>query len=194
LNYLQSFIAKYNENRWNWFKQQCLKTIFVSKARNPIVILDADTLLVKPIDFQPSGKKLLLMGSDAHSHFHPPYSIHIKRFLGINPLPINFTQHCQMQEPKIIHEIYTENVVKGLSEWLIRGRSAFEFSPVCEYQTYAEFTRKNYPFQTAFYSHTHHLSYLTNQNLEGVVPNLLSVNEHLSGKCEVNCDLVTMLN
>ena len=194
LSYLKPFITRYNESRWSWFKQQCLKSLFVSNASKPIVILDADTLLVKPINFQPNGKNLLLMGSDTHSHFHAPYSMHIQKFLGIDPLPINFTQHCQLQEPKIIREIYTEDVVKGLSEWLLTGRSAFEFSPVCEYQTYAEYARKSYPSRTTFYSHTHHLSYLPNLEMELANSNLLDVNYHLLGKCQDSCDLVTMVN
>ena len=194
LGQLQPFIAKYNEIRWSWFKQQCLKTLFVDGASTPVVILDADTLLVKPINFQPNGKNLLLMGSDTHSHFHAPYSIHIQRYLGINPLPINFTQHCQLQIPKIVNEIYTENVVKGLSEWLNKGRSPFEFSPVCEYQTYAEYARKTYPSKTTLFSHTHHLSYLPNPDMELAGSNVLDVNDHLLGNCQDNCDLVTMLN
>lgn len=193
LSYLRPFIARFNESRWSWFRQQCLKTLFVSNSAYPVVILDADTLLAKPINFKPSGKNLLLMGSDAHSHFHPPYSIHIKKYLGINPLPINFTQHCQLQEPKVIREIYSENVVKGLSEWLEKGRSPFEFSPVCEYQTYAEFARKNYPTQTILYSQTHHLSFLSTQLTSSSVPNLLDVDKHLLGECEEDCDVVTML-
>lgn len=194
LSLLKPFITRYNESRWSWLKQQCLKSVFVSKASKPIVILDADTLLVKPINFQPNGKNLLLMGSDTHSHFHAPYSIHIQKFLGIDPLPINFTQHCQLQEPKIISEIYTEDVVKGLSEWLLTGRSAFEFSPVGEYQTYAEYARKTYPSKTTLYSHTHHLSYLPNRKMELANSNLLDVNDHLLGKCQDSCDLVTMVN
>jgi hypothetical protein len=193
LNDLHKHIARFNESRWNWFKQQCLKTLFVSYSSVPVVILDADTLLTKPINFQSNSKALVLMGSDSHSHFHAPYSLHIKKYLGIDPIPINFTQHCQLQEPDKIHEIYSENVVGGLSKWLALGRVPFEFSPVCEYQTYAEYVRKNYPSQISLFSHTHHLSFLSSLNAETVYPKLLSVDDHLLGNCDDNCHLVTML-
>jgi hypothetical protein len=194
LKELKGYISRFNENRWNWLKQQCLKTLFVSYSSNPIVILDADTLLVKPINFQPNGKNLLLMGSDLHSHFHAPYSLHIKRYLGFNPLPINFTQHCQIQEPNYVREIYTKKTVQGLSKWLESGRIPFEFSPVSEYQTYAEYVRKVYPTKTVMYSHNHHLSYLTKPPIQTDYLGLLSVDEHLKGSCQDDCDLVTMLS
>jgi hypothetical protein len=123
-------------DRGNWMKQQYLKSKFVHRAENPVLIIDSDTFLNISLCWKHGMRQILLINVE---DFHMPYNVHIAKFLGTTPPALNFVSHIQMQEPAIVREIYSSDFDKGWEHW---ARSSWKFgedSPASEFQTYASY-------------------------------------------------------
>jgi hypothetical protein len=153
LDSLRKAISQYNTDRRSWYLQQILKILFVYKQDSPILIIDSDTVIISPLNFLNNSKQLLLVGEG----FHFPYSRHTNDFLGSPPFPFSFVNHCQLQLPSVMREIYGENIVESLNHWLALGHSTAEYSCVSEFQTYGDFILRNYPEKVSLFFHEHKL-------------------------------------
>lgn len=175
-------INLFNPDRRSWIKQQLIKTIFVYNSNTPTLIVDSDTFILGRLKFINVEKQLLLIGEG----FHFPYSRHTKKFLKTNPFPISFVHHVQLQIPQILKEIYSDNLIAGLRQWLRLGRARFEFSPISEFQTYGDYVLSRYPERVALYSHTHQLEDVNQFKNVHSLENKLNDMKHV--------DLVTLIN
>ena len=184
---LEKFINLYNPSRRSWIRQQCFKTIFVALSDIPVLIIDSDTFIKSDYNPISNGIQELFAGND----FHYPYSSHIKKFLRLKPIGLSFVHHVQLQQPSIIHQIYGENFIDGLQNWLKTGVSIAEYSPISEFQTYGDFLLQRYPEKVRLNFHIHHLWDARDfkLNLESGLENALG--PHYS-KCD--CDFVTLSN
>lgn len=166
-------------SRASWMRQQYLKSYMVHAARNPVLILDADTFLVKAISWHSSGSQLLLINT---SDYHIPYTTHASNFLGIAMPALNFVSHVQLQTPNVIREIYSSDFDSGWKSWAESSRNFGEDSPASEFQTYGGFVVSKYRNQSSLFIPDHQLidgKHLTldrfMENLEKVESDLLTI-------------------
>ena len=188
LQSLRKAISQYNTDRRSWYLQQILKILFVYKQDVPILIIDSDTVIISPLTFLNNSKQLLLVGEG----FHFPYSRHTNEFLGSPPFPFSFVNHCQLQLPSIVREIYGTDIIGSLNHWLALGHSTAEYSCVSEFQTYGDFILRNYPEKVSLFFHEHKLL-----DLQEFPPNISSetFREILKRKLMTQtADLVTTVN
>jgi hypothetical protein len=159
--------VKLGFNRKNWIIQQYIKSKFVYFAINPVLIVDADTFLCKPIDWFYDQKNVILVND---SEFHVPYLKQVERYLNnVSPL-LNFVSHVQMQIPKFVQEIYGQDFEKGWIFWAKSGMVLGETSPVSEFQTYGSYiTSKG---NSSLFFHNYELLNSTGLNLEAIKTNL----------------------
>jgi hypothetical protein len=176
-------IVKYNRARQSWIKQQVLKTIYVGTAKNPTIILDSDTYIMKSLGFQTAKTQLLLCGAD----FHSPYSKHLGKFLRIIPTATSFVHHCQLQYPLLVREIYGQDLISGLKDWLRLGIKFAEYSAVSEFQTYGDFVLSKYPERVRIFFHKHHE--VSRNEVQGSIGEYL-----LRHNKECDCDLLTFID
>lgn len=187
IKFLQNDIERFNPSRRSWILQQCLKTIFVAKSKLPVLIIDSDTFVKKEINVIGNGVQILYAGND----FHYPYSRHIRKFLDIYSVGLSFVHHVQLQKPEIVCEIYGQNFLQGISNWLKCGVALAEFSPVSEFQTYGDFIIQKYPEQVKLNFHTHHLIDARIFNAELQQDHSTMLESHLKN-CD--CKFVTLEN
>jgi hypothetical protein len=178
---LYSSIGKFHPSRKSWIKQQLIKTAFVYNSKLPILIIDSDTFIISEKTFVNLDKQILLIGDG----FHFPYSRHIKQFLHLEPHPLSFVHHVQLQFPEVVRKLYGSDLEHGLRDWMNSGLARFEFSPISEYQTYGEYLLHNEPERVSLYSHTHLLLDVNS------VDNFTELASTLKG---MNGDLVTLIN
>jgi hypothetical protein len=120
--------------RSNWIKQQYLKMYTVANSDLPVLILDADTFLNRPIFLFGNEEHTLLINT---KDFHYPYTSHARKFLG-RPQPLlNFVNHLQIQFPEIYQQLFSKSFDEDWLEWAELGRIYGEDSPISEFQTYA---------------------------------------------------------
>lgn len=177
-------IMKYRPIRRNWIRQQILKTLFVMEQDIPVVILDADTFLLKKFEFVKGSTQILFAGPD----FHSSYAKHIRKFLEIEPTALSFVHHCQVQFSKILSEIYMTHPKRNLHNWLKLGDKLGEYSAVSEFQTYGDFVLHNHPETARVYFHEH----LEVSLLDHKFQDLSELLEKLS--MEKTFDLITITN
>ena len=178
---LDTSIRKFHPNRRSWIKQQLIKTAFVYNSRLPILIIDSDTFIISEKTFVNKDKQMLLIGDG----FHFPYSRHIKKFLNLEPHPLSFVHHVQLQYPELIRKLYGPDLDQGLRAWMNSGVARFEFSPISEYQTYGEYLLHNEPERVSLYVHKHIL----------IDVNSIDEFNDLHTKLKsLNGDLVTLIN
>ena len=148
--------SKFSKDRHLWLLQQYVKTKFVHSAENPVLIVDADTFLVKKIDFISTLTHTFLLNEN---DFHYPYNRHFERFAGLKAPLLNFVSHTQIQLPSIVRDIYGLDFESGWIRWLNSGYSKGENSPVSEYQTYGAYLSVTSPKSCFFLFPEHELTY-----------------------------------
>jgi hypothetical protein len=141
-------------SRASWMRQQYLKSYMVHAAKTPVLILDADTFLIRALSWHSSSKQLLLINT---TDYHTPYSIHASKFLGLAMPALNFVSHAQLQIPSIINEIYSSDFDSGWIKWAESSRKFGEDSPASEFQTYGGFVVSKYRNQLGLYIPNHRI-------------------------------------
>ncbi len=121
-------------NRSNWIKQQYLKMKYVENSDAPVLVIDADTFLTRPIFLYGDGNHTLLIGTQ---DYHYPYTSHARSFYGRTQPLLNFVNHLQIQIPEVYKEIFSGDFDKRWIHWVSLGRVYGEDSAVSEFQTYA---------------------------------------------------------
>ena len=161
-NLHRGVFSKFSNDRHLWLLQQYIKTKFVYNATHPVLILDADTFLVKKFNFICGLVHTFLLNE---SDFHYPYNRHFERFTSMKAPLLNFVSHTQVQLPSIVKNIYGVDFESGWIRWLNAGYSKGENSPVSEYQTYGAYLAVTSPKSCVFVFPEHELTF--NQDLEG---------------------------
>jgi len=148
--------SKFSNDRHLWLLQQYIKSKFVHNAMNPVLILDADTFLVKKYNFYNGSEQIFLLNKN---DFHYPYNRHFERFTNLKAPLLNFVSHIQIQLPSIVRKIYGEDFESGWTRWLNSGYSRGENSPVSEYQTYGAYLAVTSPKTCVFLFPEHELTF-----------------------------------
>lgn len=181
-DFLSESFPKFREigfERGNWIAQQYIKTKYVYFASNPVLIVDADTFICKPLEWLRNGISTLLVNE---SEFHIPYSNSASKFLKMETPLLNFVSHLQLQMPQFVREIYGDDFEKGWTEWAISGLKLGESSPISEYQTYGSYS--SLKGHSLIYFHRHELFDASN----------LSINQIKVYLDNANLDVVTVGN
>lgn len=122
--------------RASWMRQQYIKSLIVHQSEMPVLILDADTFLVKPLVWHSENHQLLLLNP---ADYHAPYTTHASKFLSLQIPSLNFVVHTQLQDPKIVNQIYSSDFDSGWIRWAETSRRFGEDSPASEFQTYGAY-------------------------------------------------------
>lgn len=130
---INNSIMKFHD-RSNWIKQQYLKMKYVSSSELPILILDADTFLNKPIFLFDDQSHTLLIGTQ---DYHYPYTSHARSFYKRTQPLLNFVNHLQIQMPALYNDIFPADFDAEWIHWVNLGKVYGEDSAVSEFQTYA---------------------------------------------------------
>jgi hypothetical protein len=175
-NLHQDTFAKFSKDRHLWLLQQYLKTKYVYNAMNPVLILDADTFLVRKINWINERTHTFLLNEH---DFHYPYNRHFERFTKMKGPLLNFVSHTQVQLPDIVRKIYGEDFESGWVRWLITGYSRGENSPVSEYQTYGAYLASTSPQSCVFVFPEHNLIFNNQLGERSIASYLLNCHSDL---------------
>jgi hypothetical protein len=150
----KNFMQRVNPiiSRWEkriprgWFVQQLLKLEFARKSNSGgVLVLDSETMLLRPRSFLSSSNVQLLIPS---YEFHKPYEDHYRRAFGTRVgrslvSRLSFVSHHQVLQPSIIREMFPSQA--SLIEWLELGDPLSFSSPVSEYHTYGRYLVDRHP-------------------------------------------------
>jgi len=150
----ENFIQRVNPiiSRWEkriprgWFVQQLLKLEFARVSNSQgVLVLDSETMLLRPRSFLSSSNVQLLIPS---YEFHKPYEDHYRRAfsarLGQSLVSrLSFVSHHQVLQPSIVREMFPSQ--DSLIEWLELGDPMSYSSPVSEYHTYGRYIVDRHP-------------------------------------------------
>jgi hypothetical protein len=130
--------------RVGWIKQQVLKfKISLVSSTSGVLIVDADTVLLKKRAWFDGNRQILLPSIE----FHLPYHVHLNTYLelgGLKPIQqkISFVTHHQFFQKKIVEEFFTlcaPSVDEGIMAWLKLISFLNSESPACEWHCYGSF-------------------------------------------------------
>jgi hypothetical protein len=123
--------------RIGWIIQQIIKIkASINSPTGKSLVLDADTVLLKPITFlNSSGKQVLHVGTDRHK----PYLNTLQNVWGFSPenFKLSFVTHFQLMQKIYLLDIYSDDNAGILD--LIRGGDRKESSMFSEYETYGKY-------------------------------------------------------
>lgn len=139
--------AHHPPGRRGWILQQVLGlwTILESPYAG-VLILDADTVLLKPRTFLSEGGVQLL--SFSHE-YEITYEKHAERQWGTRRRKhgLSYVTHHQMVQPDILKKMFP--TIAALEEW-IRSASLETRSPVSEYHSYGRWLSDHFPQRVRF--------------------------------------------
>lgn len=139
----------YNVNgrdRSGWLFQQFLKWSGDALcSQEYYLVLDADTVLIRPQVFEIDGK-VVLLHSDEH---HQPYFILYKKLLGVDaPTALSFTSHHILYQKRRIAELKGQIEQRHQGDpWyqvLLRTIDRSETSAISEYEIYGQWVLQNH--------------------------------------------------
>lgn len=179
------------EDRSGWLFQQFLKMNGDRLAQEShYLVLDADTVLIRPQVFELNGKAVLLH-SDEH---HQPYFDIYEKLFGAKPCTdLSFVSHQMLIEKNKIIELKKElesgHYGKKWYEVIMNNINRLEGAAVSEYELYGQWMLRNYPdkiIREYWYNmaltdnNLKDLSYL--QEKFGADYRSISFHSHLSGR------------
>jgi hypothetical protein len=126
-----------NERR-GWFMQQAIKLrISMLSAEVATLIVDADTILLRPkVWLDSKGRQILSISNE----YHHPYKEHLRRMFGWKSYLLSFVTHHQLMKKESLIEIFGQDG-EDITKWL-KLADFSESSAICEYETYGEFMMK----------------------------------------------------
>jgi glycosyltransferase involved in cell wall biosynthesis len=132
-------------DRSGWLFQQLLKWSADSlSSQEYYLVIDADTVLIRPQVFEANGKAVFLH-SDEH---HQPYFEVYKELFGVNaPCDLSFVCHHMLYQKTKISELRKEIESKHGDSWynvILRAIDKSELSSISEYETYGQWMLQNY--------------------------------------------------
>jgi hypothetical protein len=141
---LQYIETSFPSARLGWIKQQVLKFKISLVSNAPgVLIVDADTVLLKKRAWFDGNHQILLPSIE----FHLPYHDHLNIYLesgGLEPIQqkISFVTHHQFFQKKIVEEfftLFTPSIDEGIMAWLKLISFSISESPACEWHCYGSY-------------------------------------------------------
>jgi hypothetical protein len=134
------------QERSGWITQQIIKfRVALSSAEVATLILDADTILLKPrIFLDAQGIQILCVSNE----YHYPYKEHQRKVFGGQNYLLSFVTHHQLMKRETLRRIFGEN-----GEGLLQFINLADFSEpnsVSEYDTYGEWMLAHKPNEITF--------------------------------------------
>ena len=126
--------------RRGWVLQQALKLTAVARSSNAgVLVLDADTLLVRPRTWLGDSRQILCPSHE----FHTPYAEHTNRVFGAlgTPQRVSYVTHHQLMRPDVVRKMFgaaeyaPSDISAGLADWVTQGDYT-ESSALSEYHSY----------------------------------------------------------
>ena len=143
-------------NRSGWLFQQLLKLsgeVFVTHKK--YIIVDSDTLIVRPLSFLQNEKSVFFESRE----WNQPYFVAIKTLFGFTaPHPYSLTSHMMIFDTDRLREMKAEIEVKHTISWdkaYIASCDTSKPSGISDYETYAQWMIKRHPdevYTTPFYN------------------------------------------
>lgn len=135
--------------RRGWVAQQVLKlgVIALDPAARPTLVLDADTVLLRPRTWLVDGRQVLSISHE----FTAEYAEHAHRCLpAAAPQPFSFVTHHQLWQPDLLRTMLAAaaaptgssgdgspaELAAGITTWVAAGRWDGTASAISEYHTY----------------------------------------------------------
>jgi hypothetical protein len=127
------------KDRSGWILMQLIKLAAETVCRGEyILILDSDTLLLRPQRFVKSGRVVLNVADESHG----PYYAQINRMLpGLPIAPFSFVTHHQLMQATVLKELKAE-IEKGGKPWhkaILDTIDRNEQSGFSDYELYGNF-------------------------------------------------------
>ena len=170
---------KYEVNgldRSGWLLQQLLKLSGDTICKNEhFLVVDADTLFIKPRTFKIDKKTII----DFSDEYHLPYYRTYEKLLKLkHRSPVSFICHYMLFEKKKLRslKLHIENIHKD--KWydaIINNIDPFESSSFSEFETYANFVLEKYRKEYI-------LEYWFNKSLNRIESNIDTEITHLNHK------------
>ena len=134
------------KDRSGWLFQQLLKlTADIVCTQEQYLVIDADTVFIRPVVFEKNSKTILYF-SDEH---HLPYFKAYKKMIGLSPLsPFSFVAHHMLIDRKKTAELKKRLEKKSKQLWyqsIINQINTNETSGFSEFETYGNFLLRFYP-------------------------------------------------
>jgi len=143
--------------RQGWMRQQVIKLMIGINSELPLLVFDADTLLLRNTTFVfPDDKQLLQISHE----FHSPYEKHFQEFLAkfnmpVHPANVSFVTHYQVFQSDLILKFLNsqnkETADKAIVSWIDLADFSQE-SPLSEYHCYGRYISTFYSERVRFES------------------------------------------
>jgi len=135
--------------RTGWVIQQIIKFKYTALCSYPVVVLDADTVLLRNVTFVDQiGKQLIQFSYE----WHAEYETHYRNFLGSryrgSVCQISFVTHYQVMQSDVVLQFLGVKDENDLDSRLIDWIECADFanhSPLSEYHSYGRFLTDFYP-------------------------------------------------
>lgn len=142
----RSLLAMIEENhpagRKGWITQQVIGIFAAMQSDAPgIVVLDSDTVLIRPLAFlDRQGVQLLQFSHE----YVAQYEKHAARVWGARRRHANmsYVTHYQLMQPDIVREMFP--TPEDIGFWLLEGDMTLK-SPIADYHSYGRFLVENHP-------------------------------------------------
>lgn len=172
-------------DRSGWLYQQMLKLAWARRASSPYLIIDADTVFLRPLRFS-MGKAYIFYRSE---DWRPAYADAIRRLLGIEDRSLlSFVAHMMIFDPELVAEMLKSIEKRHDMPWhkAIAGtRDLDALSCFSEYQLYAVWVRRFRPQlfrQRPLYNRYAERSLLREpESLRKLAGKLQTISFHVSG-------------
>jgi len=143
-------------DRSSWLFQQFLKlSADKVSSREYILLVDADTIFLRPHIFLFKGKIIF----EQSMEYHQPYFIVFEKLFGRrSPSAFSFTSHHMLFKRSVLEELRRDLEKRHKKTWyraIMDNIDTREFSAFSDYETYGIFFTLNYPKQEIreFWSH-----------------------------------------
>lgn len=137
----RSISANHPEGREGWIKQQAIGIVLARESEYcGVLVLDSDTIFIRPLTFLGSGSVQLLQFSH---EYEEPYETHAERMWGKRRthLGLSYVTHYQLMQPAILNEMFPD--LDSVAKWLRLGDSNLR-SPIADYHSYGRFLADNF--------------------------------------------------
>ena len=176
-------LSEFPENRIGWIKQQLIKFLFTLESDQDVLVMDSDTVMLKPKTWVTSdGIQTLAISHE----FHIPYVRHFSQFSELAPPPWSFVTHHQLMQPRIVREFLGSNGER-LPEFL-SWADKNESSSLSEYHSYGTWLQSKHPNLIRYSGNLNRSitqtfeNYLSLEKLKAAFPDCSSVSYHKYAK------------
>ncbi|MFA6074533.1 MAG: DUF6492 family protein [Negativicutes bacterium] len=141
----------YRVGKWNrsgWLFQQFLKWSEIIPDTENYLVLDADTVFVRPVVFENNRRNIFLLSDEKNSAYLRCY----ERLFGYVPkASLSFVAHCMLINKTKLRILKNEIESKFSLKWYQAIMNSIDYSEISgfsEYETYGNWMLENYPEET----------------------------------------------